>query len=92
MSRNSSNSSNSPSETSETSYSENFRGMSAHRCFRCRRFYGKCKCHKRMFRNFRKGCMCRMILKGLLVALAIYLISRLLKSVDNVPSSRPSLL
>ncbi len=87
MSRNSSNSSNSPSETSETSYSENFRGMSARR-----RFYGKCKCHKKMFRNFRKGCMCRMILKGLLVALAIYLISRLLKSVDNVSSSRPSLL
>ena len=64
---------------------EKFLGLSRkHRCFRCRRFYGRCKCTRRMYRHYRSGCMCRMILKGMLVVLVIYLISKVMNSYESI--------
>ena len=64
---------------------EKFLGLSRkHRCFRCRRFYGRCRCTRRMYRHYRSGCMCRMILKGLLVLLVVYLISKLMNSYESI--------
>ena len=56
---------------------------SDHRCFRCRRFYGRCRCHRQMYRFYRTGCGCRMILKAMLILLAMYLVYRLMKSSEE---------
>ncbi len=69
-----------------TSSQEKFLGISRrHKCSRCRHFHGSCKCTRRKFNYYkhRRGCMCNMIIKGTLVVLAIYLISRLMQSVDE---------
>ena len=55
-----------------------------HRCFRCKRFYGRCRCTRRMYKQYKSGCMCRTILKGLLVVLAVYLISKLMNSYESI--------
>jgi len=89
MSSNTSNSSsvsNSPNSPNlpKSSDQEQFRSLShRHRCFRCRRFYGKCGCARKMYHHYRRGCMCRMILKGILVVIAVYIISRLMQSSDS---------
>jgi hypothetical protein len=55
-----------------------------HRCFRCKRFYGRCMCARRMYSHYRSGCMCRMIFKGILVVLVIYLISKVMNSYESI--------
>ena len=57
-----------------------------HRCFRCKRFYGRCMCARRMYSHYRSGCMCRMIFKGILVVLVIYLISKVMNAYESTES------
>ena len=63
---------------------EKFLGLShRHRCFRCRRFYGSCRCARRMYHHYRSGCMCRMVFKFVLIIMVIYMISRWMRSNRN---------
>ena len=59
-----------------------------HRCFRCKRFYGRCMCTRRMYSHYISGCMCSMIFKGMLVVLVIYLISKVMNSYESTKSNK----
>ena len=59
-----------------------------HRCFRCKRFYGRYMCTRRMYSHYRSGCMCSMIFKGMLVVLVIYLISKVMNSYESTKSNK----
>lgn len=45
-----------------------------HQCFRCRRFYNRCRCNRNMYKHYRQGCMCKMIIKVMIVVMIIGLI------------------
>ena len=54
-----------------------------HRCHRCNRFFGRCRCNRRMFHSFRNACMCGMMLKLLLVVAIVFLLFRAMGSSNN---------
>ena len=80
---------NSTSNTSE-SY-QNYRFMSGHhKCNRCRRFFNRCRCHRMMYRHYKTGCMCKMVVKGVLFLLVAWLLCKLFATLtkDESPLDR----
>ena len=65
--------SNSDESLESTNVEETF-FPSQHRCFRCNHFYNRCICYRRMYNHFKHGCMCRIIIKILIVATIVALI------------------
>ena len=47
-----------------------------HRCHRCNRFFGRCRCNRRMFHSFRNACMCGMMLKLMLAMAIVFLVCK----------------
>jgi hypothetical protein len=54
-----------------------------HRCHRCNRFFGRCRCNRRMFHSFRNACMCGMMLKLMLVMVIVFALFKFMGSNNN---------
>lgn len=63
-----------------------------HRCFRCKKFYGRCRCARRMYNHYKNGCLCRMILKTIITVFAIYLLYKLMQTTSMLPTESKYIL
>ena len=74
--------SNSLSQTNKSTLSSKSNAESFHshhhRCFRCHRYFGGCRCHRHMYRQYKSGCLYKSILKMIVFMIAIYLICKML--------------
>ena len=79
------------SESSEVSKvfekpKENFGFMAhLHQCSKCNRFFGGCKCNRRMYRRYRKSCVCKSVLSLLVCALSAWLLYKVAMYIYNSP-------
>jgi len=79
----------SPSLKSEVyiSSKEITNGESHHRCFKCDRYFGKCKCYRKMYTQYEHICMCTNILKVVCFILLLWLVCKLFNMYQDSNSS-----
>jgi hypothetical protein len=49
-----------------------------HKCGRCRQFFRGCRCNNRMYRSYKRGCMCKTIITFALVLIIAWLVYRIM--------------
>lgn len=73
------------SEVSEQS-KESFGFMAhLHRCRKCNRFFRGCRCSRRMYKRYRRSCVCKSVLSLLVCALSAWILYKVAMYIYNSP-------